>query len=149
MEEIPLDPNDARNNLGHLPVMKGEHLTLNIPDTVPKDAKRWLIYAFVTVIGPTDQYGRGYYTFSSEEEENGRKHQRFMNVGFFNDSTTSSTNFWIPASSSRALCISLNGVSVSSKKKVDEKETCGLSKLMRDQSGERVVSGAFVIGYTK
>ena len=149
MEEIPLDPNDAKNCLGCLPAMKGEQLTLSIPDTVPKDAKNWLIYAFVTVIGPTDQYGRGYYTFSSTDKEKGRTRQRFMNVGFFNDSTTSSTNFWIPANNSGTIVISLNGVGVSSKKRQAEKEARGLSTIMQDQSGERVISGAFVIGYTK
>ena len=72
IDEIPLDPNDAQNHLGYLPTMKGGQVTLTIPDTVPKDAKNWLIYAFVTVIGPTDQFGRGYYSFSSIDKANSR-----------------------------------------------------------------------------
>lgn len=149
MEEIPLNPNDAQNNLGCLPIVKGQELTLTIPDTVPKDAKNWLIYTFVTVIGPTDQYGRGYYTFSSTDREHRRTCQRFMNVGFFNDSTTSSMNFWIPANNTGKIVIALNGVGVSTTMRQQAVEPCGLNKLMQNQTGERIVSGAFVIGYTK
>ena len=149
VEEIPLNPNDAPNNLGHLPTMKGEQVTLSIPDTVPKDAKSWLIYAFVTVIGPTDQFGRGYYSFSSIDKANSRNYQRFMNVGFFNDSTINSTNFWIPANNTGQIVISLNDAGITSEMRQEETETRGLKKLMQDESGERIVTGAFVIGYMK
>ena len=149
VEEIPLDPNDAQNNLGWLPTTKGGQVTLTIPDTVPKDAKSWLIYAFVTVIGPTDQFGRGYYTFSSIDKANSRTYQRFLNVGFFNDSTINSTNFWIPANDTGQIVISLNGVGITSEMRQEEMEKRGLNKLVQDKSGDRIVTGAFVIGYTK
>ena len=149
VEEIPLDPNDAQNNLGYLPTIKGEQVTLTIPDTVPKDAKSWLIYAFVTVIGPTDQFGRGYYSFSSIDKANSRTYQRFMNVAFFNDSTTSSTNFWIPANNTGQIGIYLNGVGITPEKRQEEMEKRGLNKHMQAKSGERIVTGAFVIGYMK
>ena len=141
VEEIPLSPNDAQNNLGYLPTIKGEQVTLTIPDNVPKDAKSWLIYAFVTVIGPTDQFGRGYYSFSSIDKVNGRNYQRFMNVGFFNDSTINSTNFWIPANNTGQIVISLNDAGITSEMRQEETE--------QDKSGERIVTGAFVIGYMK
>ena len=72
MEQIPLDPNEALNNLGCLPVVKGLELTLAIPDNVPRETKNWLIYAFVTRIGPTNQYVRVHYTFSNTDRGNCR-----------------------------------------------------------------------------
>ena len=149
IEEIPLDPNDAQNYLGRLPTMKWGQVTLTIPDTVPKDAKNWLIYAFVTVIGPTDQFGRGYYSFSSTDKANSRTYQRFMNVGFFNDSTINSTNFCIPANTTGQIVISLNGVGITPKKRQEDMEKRGLNQLMQDKSGDRIVTGAFVVGYMK
>ena len=70
-----------------------------------------------------------------------------MNVGFFNDSTINSTNFWIPANNTGRIVISLNGVGITPEMRQEDIEKRGLNKLMQDKSGDRVVAGAFVIGY--
>ena len=139
--EIPLDPNDPSNFLGSLP--EAGIADLVMPRSVPAAAKRWLLYAFVTVERADAIYGRAYYDFTSTEGD--KTYHRLMNVAFFKDTVVNSMNVWIPANSSRKVTATLINAEIKQKRKRSP-GSCGISELHKsDEDGTH--TGAFVIGY--
>ena len=139
--EYPLNPDDPVNFLGNLP--ESGTTTLMMPDTVPADAKKWLVYTYVTVHGESECSGRAYYKFYSTEGD--KTYHRFMNVAFFKDSVVNSMNFWIPANSSRTMNVELVNATIKHNKKAPG--SCGLKTHLATCEGTS--TGAFVIAYEK
>ena len=141
--EVPLDPNAPVNFLGNLP--ESNSAALKIPDTVPANAKKWLIYTFVTVEGGSPPIGRAYYDFTSTE--GGNTYHRLMNVAFFRDTVVNSMNIWIPANSSRALAVELINAKAEIKQQCKRPPgSCGLPEFLKSAE-DGTHTGAFVIGY--
>ena len=142
LTEYPLNPDDPVNFLGNLP--ESGTTTLMMPDTVPSDAKKWLVYTYVTVCADAGTSGRAYYEFYGTEGDS--TYHRFMNVGFFGDSVINSMNFWLPANTSRTVNVELvNAVLKQKNKKAPG--SCGLKTHLATCEGTS--TGAFVIAYEK
>ena len=157
MSEVPVDPFGPGGDLGELPVYADSNsLQLKIPDVVPDDAKEWLIYVFVTVLGGGDDIEqRGFYEFASASGTPGTPYRRFMNVAFIPDTVMESDNLRIPANKDRTVDVILHYAGLKRPRKDGKLKkkpgAYGLNELMKKAREDKieVVTRAYVLGYIK